>query len=69
MVAPISGRLSDHFGSQELSLAGALVGAMTLFVVSGVFGTGLREGASSAAIVTVLTCVGFVDGTFSIPKQ
>lgn len=69
VVAPISGRLSDHFGSLELSIAGALVGAMTLFVVSGVFGAGLKEGASSAAIVTVLACIGLSMGLFQSPNN
>ena len=48
VVAPISGRLSDRMGSQGLSCTGALVGALGLFAMAGVFGMGRRPALAVA---------------------
>ena len=53
-VAPISGRLSDKFGSQELSFAGALIGATAFLSMAGTFGKGMHENVSTVAVVLAL---------------
>ena len=69
VVAPISGRLSDHVGSQELSFAGALVLALGLFIMAGVFGHGLHEHISRAAVILILCSMGLATGLFQSPNN
>jgi MFS family permease len=69
VVAPISGRLSDRVGTQELSFAGALIGSIALLSMSGVFGFGLYEGVSTAGIVLALCSVGLATGLFQSPNN
>jgi EmrB/QacA subfamily drug resistance transporter len=69
VVAPISGRLSDKLGSQELSFIGAMVGALGLFFMSGAFGLGIHEHVSRAAIVMGLCSIGLATGLFQSPNN
>jgi EmrB/QacA subfamily drug resistance transporter len=69
VVAPISGRLSDKLGSQELSIAGALVGVIGLFVMSGVVGLGIQEDTPSLGIVMGLCSIGLALGLFQAPNN
>jgi MFS family permease len=69
VVAPISGRLSDRLGSQELSIAGALVGVIGLFVMSGVVGVGIQEDTSNLGIIMGLCSIGLAIGLFQSPNN
>jgi len=69
IVAPISGRLSDRFGSLELSVAGALVGSLTLFTMSGAIGPGINENSHTALNVTLLSLIGLGMGLFQSPNN
>jgi EmrB/QacA subfamily drug resistance transporter len=69
VVAPISGRLSDRFGSQGLSFLGTLVGALALFLMAGAFGMGINEKISHPAIVLLLCSVGVATGLFQSPNN
>lgn len=68
-VAPISGRLSDKLGSRGLSVVGALVGSIGLFVMAGAFGMGIHAEASSSAIVLALCSMGLANGIFQSPNN
>ena len=69
IVAPISGRLSDRVGSQELSFSGALIGSIGLFFMSGVFGAGVRAGMNGAEVVLSLAVMGLATGLFQSPNN
>jgi MFS family permease len=69
VVAPISGRLSDRFGSQGLSFLGTLVGALALFLMAGAFGMGISEKISHLTIVLLLCSVGLATGLFQSPNN
>jgi EmrB/QacA subfamily drug resistance transporter len=69
VVAPVSGRLSDKLGTQELSFAGALIGALSLLSMSGVFGFGMYEGVSKTGIVLALCSLGLATGLFQSPNN
>lgn len=69
VVAPLSGRLSDRVGSQELSFAGTLVGVLALFIMSGVFGQGIYEHTSALGIVLTLCMIGMAIGLFQSPNN
>lgn len=69
IVAPIAGRLSDRFGSQELSFLGALLGALGLFGMAGVFGEGLSGHVSTFGLVVALSTIGVATGLFQSPNN
>jgi EmrB/QacA subfamily drug resistance transporter len=69
VVAPISGRLSDRFGGQQLSFLGALVGAFGLFLMAGVFGKGIYSEIAHSDIVICLCLIGFAMGLFQSPNN
>lgn len=69
IVAPISGHLSDRFGSQELSFFGALIGAICLFAMGGAFGLGIHEKSSAVAILAGLAVMGLAIGLFQSPNN
>ncbi|MGK5087955.1 MFS transporter [Bdellovibrionota bacterium FG-2] len=69
VVAPISGRLSDRMGSRGLSAAGALIGAMSVFGMAGLFGDGITEHVSRAGIIFALGSVGLATGLFQSPNN
>ncbi len=69
IVAPFSGWLSDKFGGQELSVAGTLIGAMGLLLMSGTFGPGLQKDISHAGIVLALCSIGLAIGLFQSPNN
>ncbi len=69
MVAPLSGRLSDRFGSRGLSSTGSGVGMMGLWLMSGMMGTELREVSSQWIIVSTLGLIGLAIGLFQSPNN
>ncbi len=69
VVAPISGRLSDRFGSQGLSFAGALVGSLAMFAMAGAFGMGLHSAISPSGIILGLCAVGLGTALFQSPNN
>jgi EmrB/QacA subfamily drug resistance transporter len=68
-VAPVSGRMSDRLGSRGLSMAGALVGALGLFLMAGALGTGVDEHAHRAGIILGLCSIGLATGLFQSPNN
>ncbi len=69
IIAPISGRLSDRLGSQELSFMGAMVASLSLFIMSGAFGLGMNDKTSSIDIVLALCAMGLGTGLFQSPNN
>ena len=69
IVAPISGRLSDRMGTQGLSFAGALVGALALLLMSGALGKGIHEHITGLGIVLFLSSIGLATGLFQSPNN
>lgn len=69
VVAPVSGRLSDRLGSQELSFAGSLIGAIGLFCMAGTFGLGIYQGTDHFLIVLALCTIGLAIGLFQSPNN
>lgn len=69
VVAPLSGRLSDRFGSRELSFAGALTLTLSFFLISGAMGQGLHGGSSTWSIVILLASIGMATGLFQSPNN
>ena len=69
IVAPISGRLSDRFGSTVLSVLGSFVGALSLMLMSGLFGEGLTESVSPRVIMVALGALGVAMGLFQSPNN
>lgn len=69
VVAPFSGRMSDRIGSQGLSFLGALVGALALFLMSGVVGDGITSTMSEVTIVLSLCAIGLATGLFQSPNN
>lgn len=69
VVAPISGRLSDHLGSQGLSFSGAMIGAIGMFIMAGVFGPGFQSESTHMDIVMGLCLIGLSIGLFQSPNN
>jgi EmrB/QacA subfamily drug resistance transporter len=69
IVAPIAGRLSDRFGSQELSFLGSLIGAIGLFGLAGAFGEGINQHVTSAGLAVGLSTIGVAIGLFQSPNN
>jgi EmrB/QacA subfamily drug resistance transporter len=69
MIAPMSGRLSDRFGSQELSFSGALVGALALLTMAGIFGRGIHAHVDPRWVVLALCSIGLATGLFQAPNN
>ncbi|MCM2276976.1 MAG: MFS transporter [Oligoflexia bacterium] len=69
VVAPISGRLSDRLGGQELSFAGALIGALGLLAMAGAFGPGIHKEVGNSGILLALSCIGLAMGLFQSPNN
>lgn len=69
MVAPVSGRLSDRFGGQELSFAGAMVGGIALFFMSGIIGSGIDGQTPLPFVVVCLCSIGLATGLFQSPNN
>lgn len=69
VVAPVSGRLSDRLGTQELSFAGTLVGAIGLFIMAGAFGLGIHENTGRAGVILGLCAMGLGTGLFQSPNN
>lgn len=69
VVAPISGRLSDRFGSNGLSFWGAFIGAVGLIVMSGFLGFGIHEHSSHIFILLGLCSIGLATGLFQSPNN
>jgi EmrB/QacA subfamily drug resistance transporter len=69
VVAPLSGRLSDKVGSQELSFSGALIGTIGLFFMSGLFSPGVRPEMGSLEVILSLATIGLATGLFQSPNN
>jgi EmrB/QacA subfamily drug resistance transporter len=69
VVAPLSGRLSDKFGSQELSFAGAMVGAVALLAMAGLFGPGIHAHTDPRLVILALCSIGLATGLFQSPNN
>jgi len=69
VVAPVAGRLSDRFGSKELSFIGAMTGALGLFSMGGFFGAGLSASSTIPKIVIGLCAIGLATGLFQSPNN
>ncbi len=69
VVAPISGRLSDRFGTAGLCALGALIGGLTLLVFGGFLGSGLHAGVKVFPVVVGLCFVGVAIGLFQSPNN
>jgi EmrB/QacA subfamily drug resistance transporter len=69
VVAPVAGKLSDRFGSLELSFLGALIGALGLFCMAGVVGTGMDDKVSRVGIMLGLASIGIGTGLFQSPNN
>ncbi|MCC7442094.1 MAG: MFS transporter [Bdellovibrionales bacterium] len=69
VVAPLSGRASDQIGSQELSTAGSLLAAVTLFLMAGAGGFGISARTGIASIAVFLGMIGFALGLFQTPNN
>jgi len=69
VVAPVSGRLSDRFGSRGLSTVGGLILTVSLAALSGVFGPGVHHSVPPAAIVAMLATAGLALGLFQSPNN
>ena len=69
VVAPISGKLSDRWGSFRLCAFGALIASVTLFVMSGVFGSGFDSEVHPALLAALLLAMGLSLGLFQSPNN
>jgi EmrB/QacA subfamily drug resistance transporter len=69
VIAPLSGRLSDRVGGQELSFAGALIGVIGLFAMGGAFGKGIHENMNPLWIILELCAIGLAIGLFQSPNN
>ncbi len=69
VVAPLSGRASDRFGSRELSVIGALVGALGLFSMGGLWGVGMSPASGLGAVLLGLGSIGLATGLFQSPNN
>jgi len=69
IVAPLSGRLSDRFGTSGLSALGAAVGGVTLLSFAGLVGAGLHAGMDLLPLTVGLAAVGLATGLFQSPNN
>lgn len=69
VVSPISGRLSDRFGSRELCSFGTFLIALVLLCASGTLPPGLHPNTSPTFIVIGLALVGVGVGLFQSPNN
>lgn len=69
VVAPVAGRLSDRFGSQELSILGTLIGAVGLFGMAGLFGDGISAHVTGIGLSLGLASIGVATGLFQSPNN
>lgn len=69
VVAPISGRLSDRYGSLELCFTGALTGMLGLLFMAGFFGRGIGEGSDDIQLILGLCSMGLATGLFQSPNN
>lgn len=69
VVAPISGRLSDRFGSRWLSVTGCLVAAIALLGMGGRMSRGIHTGESVEFIIGWLALMGLAIGLFQSPNN
>lgn len=70
IVAPLSGYLSDRFGTVGLSFCGALTGCLGLFLMGGLLGgIGLHEETNLSHVVLELGVIGVATGLFQSPNN
>ena len=69
VIAPVSGRLSDRFGTAGLSALGALVGGVTLLAFAGFFGPGIHSRVDLSHLGVGLALIGLATGMFQSPNN
>ncbi len=69
IVSPISGRLSDLYGSVELCAIGATLTAVTLFLMSGIVGPGISATTPRSILWLCLAGIGIGLGMFQSPNN
>lgn len=69
VVSPVSGRLSDKFGTSWFPIVGGLIGSVSLLAMSGAFGMGIQPGMTRAGLAIALMTVGFATGLFQSPNN
>jgi EmrB/QacA subfamily drug resistance transporter len=69
VIAPISGRLSDRFGGQELSFSGGAIAAIGLLAMAGAFGSGIQKDVAPSSIILALCSIGLSLGLFQSPNN
>jgi MFS family permease len=69
VTAPISGRLSDKFGSRGLCASGAIVLVISLLAMAGIFGLGLNREMPTELVFLSLCGVGLGMGLFQSPNN
>ena len=69
VIAPLSGRLSDRFGSRGLSSTGSCVGMLGLWMMSGMMTPRLAAVTSHWVIVSTLGLIGLAIGLFQSPNN
>jgi EmrB/QacA subfamily drug resistance transporter len=69
VIAPISGRLSDRFGGQELSFSGGAIAAIGLLAMAGAFGSGIQRDIAPSSIILALCSIGLSLGLFQSPNN
>lgn len=69
VIAPISGRLSDRMGGQELSFSGALIATLSLLGMGGAIGPGIHSQVAPLAIIFGLGSIGLSMGLFQSPNN
>lgn len=69
VVAPLSGRLSDSFGSRGLSIAGTLIAVIIIFLMSGLAGPGIHIQMQPFWVAVGLSMLGLAMGLFQSPNN
>ncbi|MEN9723442.1 MAG: Riboflavin transporter RibZ, partial [Pseudomonadota bacterium] len=69
VVAPVSGWLSDRIGSVWLSVAGGVVGVLSLLANGGLLGAGILADSSALRLILGLGSVGVATGLFQSPNN
>lgn len=69
VIAPISGRISDRYGSRELCFFGALIETVTLLLMAGAIGAGLHKNVPTFAVASALCAIGLGMGLFQSPNN
>jgi len=67
--APLSGRLSDRWGSRWLTGVGSLLNTLTLVFMGGISWTGIQKSTSPTTLIILLGSIGLALGLFQSPNN